>query len=131
MAIHESAEDYLETILRIKQRKGTVRSMDIVNDMNYSKPSISVAMKRLRESGHVTMDEQGYIELTDAGRAVAERIYDRHVTIARLLMRLGVHEAQAYEDACKIEHDISDESFARVCVFLQKWEEAHGPNPTI
>ncbi len=126
MAIHESAENYLESILLIKRRKGAVRSMDIVNDMNFSKPSISVAMKRLRESGHIVMDEQGYIELTDAGREIAERIYARHETFAQFLMKLGVSEKTAYEDACKIEHDVSDESFAKVCEFMEKWKKAHG-----
>ena len=126
MAIHESAENYLEAILLIKRRKGAVRSMDIVNDMNFSKPSISVAMKRLRESGHIVMDEQGYIELTDAGREIAERIYARHETFAQFLMKLGVSEKTAYEDACKIEHDVSDESFAKVCEFMEKWKKAHG-----
>lgn len=126
MAIHESAENYLEQILLIKRRKGVVRSVDIVNEMNFSKPSVSVAMKRLRESGHIVMDEQGYIELTESGRAVAEQIYARHETFARFLMRLGVSEKTAYEDACKIEHDVSDESFQKVCEFMEKWQKAHG-----
>ena len=122
MAIHESAENYLETILMIKRRKGTVRSMDIVNDMAFSKPSVSVAMKRLRESGHITMDEQGYIELTELGLSVAERIYERHELIAKLFMRLGVSEETAYEDACKMEHDISDESFEKLRAFVMDYD---------
>lgn len=122
MAIHESAENYLETILMIKRRKGTVRSMDIVNDMAFSKPSVSVAMKRLRESGHITMDEQGYIELTELGMSVAERIYERHELIAKLFMRLGVSEETAYEDACKMEHDISDESFEKLRAFVMDYD---------
>ncbi len=126
MAIHESAENYLETILLIKRRKGTVRSMDIVSDMAFSKPSVSVAMKRLRESGHITMDEQGYIELTKLGVEVAERIYARHEAIARLLIRIGVNETTAYDDACRIEHDISDETFLRIRAFVENEKKPDG-----
>ena len=111
MEIHESAEDYLETILKLKERQGQVRSIDIVNEMGYSKPSISVAMKRLRENGYILMDTEGYITLTKPGLDVAERIYGRHKLLTKFLVSLGVTEATAATDACKIEHDISDETF--------------------
>ncbi len=111
MQIHESAEDYLEKILMLKEQKGVVRSIDIANAMGYSKPSISIAMKHLRENGYITMDQDNHIELTDAGRAIAERIYNRHLTLTMLLTRLGVPKEIAEKDACKIEHDLSPETF--------------------
>ena len=111
MNIRESAENYLEAILRIKNKKGRVRSIDIVNMLDFSKPSVSIAMKKLRENGYIAMDEEGYIELLPSGREIAERINERHDTLARLLMALGVEEKTAYEDACKIEHDLSQETF--------------------
>ena len=94
MEIHESAEDYLETILRLQQRQGQVRSIDVVTEMNFSKPSVSVAMKKLRESGHVQMDENGLLTLTEDGLAVAQRIYERHQVIAAIFMALGVPVAE-------------------------------------
>ena len=111
MEIHESAEDYLETILRLQQRQGQVRSIDVVTEMNFSKPSVSVAMKKLRESGHVQMDENGLLTLTEDGLAVAQRIYERHQVIASIFMALGVPEQTAVQDACKVEHDLSEETF--------------------
>ena len=114
MGIHKSAEDYLEAILMLKERIGQVRSIDIVNQMGYTKPSISVAMKHLRESGYILMDEEGYITLTDSGRAVAERIYARHRLLTKFLVSLGVNEETAAADACKIEHDLSDETFEKL-----------------
>lgn len=114
MEIHESAEDYLETILMLKERCGQVRSIDIVNEMGYSKPSISVAMKRLRENGYITMDVDGYITLTEPGMEIAQRIYARHKLLTKFLLSLGVSEKNAAADACKIEHDISDETFEKL-----------------
>ena len=114
MEIHKSAEDYLETILRLHKQNGTVRSIDIVADMHFSKPSVSVAMKKLRESGHVQMDDNGLLTLTEEGMAVASRIYERHQILTLLLVRLGVDEATATEEACKIEHDISDSTFEKI-----------------
>ena len=111
MEIHKSAEDYLETILRLQLQKGSVRSIDIVTDLHYSKPSVSVAMKKLRESGHVLMDENGLLTLTDAGMAVARLIYERHQVLTLMLTALGVDEATATEEACRIEHDLSEETF--------------------
>ena len=119
MEIHESAEDYLEKILMLKKAKGVVRSIDIANMMGYSKPSISIAMKHLRENGYVTMDKDNFIDLTDAGREIAERIYFRHRTLMDFLEKLGVSPETAEKDACKIEHDISDESFDKLRAFLE------------
>ena len=111
MNIHESSENYLEAILIIKNEKGSVRSIDIANHLNFSKPSVSVAMKNLRENGYIEMDTEGYITLTDKGRAIAETIYERHTLISRWLITLGVNPKTAVEDACRIEHVISRESF--------------------
>ena len=111
MKIQESAENYLETILILRQRIGAVRSIDIVNELEFSKPSVSVAMKNLRENGYIEMDTEGYITLTDKGRAIAETIYERHTLISRWLITLGVNPKTAVEDACRIEHVISRESF--------------------
>lgn len=112
MELHESGEMYLETILVLKNRLGLVRSIDIANEMGFSKPTISVAMKKYREDGLVSMDDQGFINLTEEGRNIAEKIYERHQVISYVLMALGVSEKHATEDACKMEHDISDETFA-------------------
>ena len=111
MKIKESAENYLETILILKKRMGEVRSIDIVNELSYSKPSVSIAMKNLRENGFVTVDKDGYIDLTEKGREIAETMYERHTIISNWLMFLGVEESTALEDACRIEHVISVESF--------------------
>lgn len=115
MNIHESAEDYLEAILVLTEEKGMVRSIDIVNHLGYSKPSISVAMKRLRENGYIFMDESGYITLSDSGMEIATRIYTRHKVLTKILMHLGVSEEVAKQDACKIEHDLSNEAFDAIC----------------
>ena len=112
MNIYESAENYLEAILSLHERHGLVRSIDIANEMGFSKPTISVAMKKYREDGLVSMDDQGFINLTEEGRDIAEKIYERHQVISHVLMALGVSEKHATEDACKMEHDISDETFA-------------------
>lgn len=111
MKIQESAENYLESILMLSQQNGQVRSIDIVNELHFTKPSISYAMKRLRENGYICMDSVGFITLTDEGRAIAERVYNRHKVLANYLMALGVEEAVARTDACRIEHVISPESF--------------------
>lgn len=111
MEMHESGENYLETILMLKERMGQVRSIDIANEMGFTKPSISVAMKKLRENGYIEVDEEGYITLKDDGYEIATRIYERHKTVAQLLMLLGVNEETALDDACRMEHDISEESY--------------------
>ena len=111
MKIQESAENYLETILILHNRKGMVRSIDIVNELNFSKPSVSIAMKNLRENGYINMDNDGYITLTDKGSTIAEKIYERHKFLSQWLMKIGVSEEIAVQDACRIEHVISEETF--------------------
>lgn len=120
MKIKESAENYLEAILIIKNKKGSVRSIDIANYLGFTKPSVSVAMKAFREDGYIVVKEDGNIVLTEKGMAVAEKMYERHNIIAKGLMALGVEEAAAYEDSCKIEHDISSESFEKIKAHLKK-----------
>jgi len=107
MKIHKSAEDYLEMILMLQETKGYVRSIDIATGLSVSKPSVSVAMKHLREDGYITMDKDNLITLTESGMTIARGVYDRHKVLTRFLMQLGVDEETAREDACKIEHDIS------------------------
>ena len=119
MIIHESAEDYLETILVLKERKGVVRSIDIARELSFSKPSVSVAMKKLRENGYLEVDEEGYITLLPPGAEIAQRIYTRHRLLTRFLEGLGVSPENAAADACKIEHDISAESFERIVSFAK------------
>lgn len=111
MKIQESAENYLETILILKNEKGNVRSIDIVNELGFSKPSVSVAMKHLREGGYITVNENSFINLTDKGMEIASKIYERHTLISEWLLRLGVPKEIALEDACRMEHVISSESF--------------------
>ncbi|MBQ9233629.1 MAG: metal-dependent transcriptional regulator [Lachnospiraceae bacterium] len=111
MKIQESAEDYLESILIISEKKEFVRAIDIVNHLGISKPSVSVYLKNLRENGYVNIDDKGHLSLTDTGLSIAEKIYERHKIISSLLMSLGVNEDIALKDACKIEHDLSDETF--------------------
>lgn len=120
MIIKESAENYLETILVLSAKNGSVRSIDIATELNFTKPSISVAMKRLREDEYITVDSDGIISLTEKGKKIAKRVYERHQIIARLLISLGVNEETAYEDSCKIEHDLSDESFEKIKEFFFK-----------
>lgn len=114
MKLYESAEDYLERILVIKNKKGFVRSIDIASDMQFSKPSVSVAMKKLRENGYIIVDDNGYINLTELGQTVANKTYERHIILTRALIQLGVSEENAKADACKIEHDICDETFQAI-----------------
>lgn len=123
MKIQESAENYLETILVLKGRKGEVRSIDIANEMNFSRPSVSHAMKQFRENGLIVMDENGYIELTDNGKEIAERIYERHTLLSEFLMELGVEETTAKEDACRMEHAISEESFRKLQLYWEKQKQ--------
>lgn len=119
MIIKESAENYLETILMLTRKKGHVRSIDVANELNFTKPSVSIAMKNFREDGYITIADDGGIILTDKGLAVAERVFERHQVIASALMALGVDEKTAYEDSCKIEHDISQQSFEKLKIFLE------------
>lgn len=120
MHIQESGEMYLETIHVLYQEKGHVRSIDISEHMGYSKPSVSRAVGLLKNGGYITVDKDGYITLTDSGMAVAQKIYERHTVLAQLLCSLGVHPETAAEDACKLEHAISDESFLAIKEHLQK-----------
>ena len=120
MKTNESAENYLETILMLKKEKGAVRSIDIVHQMEFTKPSVSRAMALLREKGQITMDKEGWIELTDDGREIAERIYERHLLMTEWLIALGVSTDVAAEDACRIEHDISEETFRQLKAHIQK-----------
>ena len=130
MKIQESAENYLETILVLSLDKPYVRSIDIANELDFSKPSVSVAMRNLRENGYILVDQDGYITLTDSGKQVAETMYERHTMLSNWLMYLGVDEKTAAEDACRIEHVISEKSFAAVQAHLEQVtkmrEDAHG-----
>ena len=120
MKIQESAENYLETVLMLRQRKGFVRSIDIANEMGFSKPSVSIAMKNLKENGYITIDDGGMISLTDKGREIAEKTYERHTLFTEWLIRLGVSPEVAAEDACRMEHAVSEESFAAIKNFVQQ-----------
>lgn len=111
MNIYESSENYLETILRLHEAHGVVRSIDIATELGFSKPSVSVAMKKLRENGYIEMDADGFITLLPSGEEIARRIYERHKLLTAFFIRLGVAPDIAAEDACKIEHDLSDETF--------------------
>ena len=114
MKIYASAEDYLETILVLKERLGFVRSIDIAGELGYSKPSVSVAMKKLRENNYIETDADGHISLTEAGMEIAQKIYSRHRILMQALIALGVSEEVADADACKLEHSLSDESFGKI-----------------
>jgi Mn-dependent DtxR family transcriptional regulator len=112
--IQESAENYLETILMLHKKNGNVRSIDIAGELEFSKPSVSVAMKNLRENGYIEVDENGYITLLEEGQEIAERMYERHTLLSDWLISLGVTPKIAIEDACRVEHVISAESFAAI-----------------
>ncbi|HKM22335.1 MAG TPA: metal-dependent transcriptional regulator [Lachnospiraceae bacterium] len=116
----ESVEDYLETILVLSKKLPVVRSIDIANELSYSKPSISVAMKNLRTSGHIEVSEEGYINLTKSGKKIAETVYERHTILSDMLIRLGVDPEIALADACRMEHDLSPESFAAIKNYIKK-----------
>ena len=122
MRIHKSAEDYLEMILRLTEDKGYARSVDIAQGLSVSKPSVSVAMKQLREGGYIVMDKDNYISLTDSGMEIAQRIYERHKVLTRVLTLIGVDPDKAEEDACKVEHDISVDTFDAIRAQLAKLE---------
>ena len=119
--IFESKENYLETILVLFNRNGEVRSVDLATEMEFSKPSVSVAMKNLREEGCINVDKNGYITLTDKGREIADRVYERHVLFTDWLTSMGVPKDIAAEDACRIEHCISAESFEAIKGFVRKY----------
>lgn len=123
MKIMESAENYLETILVLSNKGDKVRSIDIVTETGYTKPSISRAVKSLKESGYISVDVHGYIDLLPSGRAIAEKIYERHRFLSKYLMNIGVSEETALTDACRIEHVISEESFDKLKEFVRTLEQ--------
>ena len=118
--ILESKENYLETILILQNRHGEVRSVDIAAEMDFSKPSVSVAMKNLRAEGCINVDENGRITLTEEGREIGERVYERHLLFTEWLMSMGISEKTAAEDACRMEHCLSEESFAAIKSYIKK-----------
>ena len=120
MQIHESAENYLERILMLRERLGYARSVDIATELQVTKPSVCIAMKRLRENNYIEMDNDGLITLTPEGLAIAERIYDRHKVLTSFFCSLGVSKENAAADACKVEHDLSEETYAAICRFVHK-----------
>ena len=120
MKVYASAEDYLEAILSLRIRSGSVRSIDIANELNYSKPSVSVAMKKLRESGYIQMDADGIITLLPEGEEIARRVYERHQLLTDFFIRLGVDPEVAAADACKVEHNLSEETFRKIKEHAQK-----------
>ena len=124
MKIQESAENYLEAILIIHNRQGNVRSIDIANELGFSKPSVSVAMKNLRTNGYIEVDKEGFITLLDKGREIADKIYERHTLLSTWLVRMGVSPEVAAEDACRIEHVISTETFERLKEHVSAQDEA-------
>lgn len=115
MKIQKASEDYLEAMLMMQEKHGYIRSIDVAEQLGVKKPSVSYATKRLRENGYITMDEKGLISLTDSGMEIARRIYKRHKLLTEFFVHLGVDEKTAREDACKIEHDISEKTFNAIC----------------
>ena len=114
MKIYQSAEDYLEAILTLREKHGSVRSIDVANDLSVSKPSVSIAMKKLRENGLISMDADGHITLLPEGETIARRVYERHELLTRFFIKLGVPQEIAAADACKVEHVLSQETFDRI-----------------
>ena len=124
MEIHKSSEDYLETMLILKEKHGYIRSIDVAEHLGVTKPSVSYATKRLRENGYITMDKDGHITLTELGLSIAQNMYTRHKQLTQFLLSLGVSEETAREDACKMEHDISDETFEALCRHVESYTTA-------
>lgn len=120
MKLQESPEDYLETILILSEENESVRSVDIAAHLGFSKPSVSVAMKKLRENGFISMDPYGKVSLTSEGRAIADKVYERHQVISGLLIRIGVSKENAVNDACRVEHVISEECFQKLKELYEK-----------
>ena len=125
MQIHQSAEDYLETILMLSQRMGKVRSIDVVNELGFTKASVSIAMKKLRENGYIAVDGEGNLTLLEPGREIAERIYSRHRLLTHFFMQLGVDEKTAAEDACKAEHILSEQTLEKIRERALRNDAAH------
>ena len=126
MNIYESSEDYLEAMLMMKEKYGFIRSIDIARQLDVTKPSVSYAVKRLRENGYITMDENSVITLTDSGMEIAKRMYERHKLLSDFFVRLGVDEKTAMKDACRVEHDISAQTFEAICAHVRKTSERKG-----
>lgn len=120
MKIQQSAEDYLEAMLILEEEHGYIRSIDIANYLGVTKPSVSYAVKRLKESGYISMEPNGPISLTTPGRKIAQRVYNRHIAISSFLELIGVEPELAEEDACKIEHDISHDTYVAICNFINE-----------
>jgi len=120
MEIRASAEDYLETILVLKEKNGKVRSIDVANEMGFAKPTISIKMKKFHDNGYITYDDTRGIHLTEKGYDIARRIHERHTLLTKVLTAIGVSEEQAIEDACKIEHNLSEETFECIKKFYNK-----------
>ena len=120
MRILQSSEDYLETILQIQNKKGVVRSIDIAHELNFSKASVSIAMKKLRENNYILVDENGYITFTEEGYKIAQRVQEKHELLTNALIALGVSKEQAEIDACKVEHNVSDETFDAIKRHMKK-----------
>ena len=127
MKIMKAAEDYLEMILVLKKKKGAVHSIDIAREMNFSKPSVSIAMKKLKEENLITINENREIDLTDSGREIAETIYERHIVLSEILKKLGVEETTAVKEACRIEHVISQDSFEKIKEALKRGNYLEAP----
>ena len=123
MKIQASAEDYLESILVLSQKKGKVRSVDIAQHKGFAKPTVSIIMKQFRENGYIELDKDRNISLTEKGAVIAKNTYERHMLLANFLMEIGVDEETAYADACKIEHNISEASFEKLKIFYQHYSE--------
>ena len=124
-AIGKSAEDYLESMIILKEKNGYIRSIDIATFLGVTKPSVSNAMKRLREEGYIEMNRSGFITVTEKGMEIADKIYTRHKKLTDFFVALGVNEEVAEDDACKIEHDLSDETFDAICSHIEKFSKAN------
>ena len=120
MELHESAEDYLETILKLSEKIGHVRAVDVANELGFSRPSVSIAMKKLSENGYVSSDESGYLVMTKKGRAVAEKTYSTHKLLVNVLEAIGVKTKTAEKEACKIEHDISESTVSLISKYYKE-----------
>lgn len=118
VSVHRAAEDYLETMLMLREERGYIRSIDVAEHLGVTKPSVTYATKQLKQSGHITMNRDGLISLTESGMEIAERIYTRHKMLTEFFMRIGVDEKTAREDACKVEHDVSEQTFAAICAHV-------------
>ena len=123
MKIQKASEDYLESMLMMKEQHGYIRSVDVADHLGVTKPSVTYATKQLKQNGFITMDRDGLITLTESGMEIADRIYTRHKTLTEFLMRIGVDEKTAREDACKVEHDLSEKTFAAICDHVARQKE--------